>query len=131
MKRSNPDRVEFTINIMDHIYKQVMKYVSGSGIDQTAAIQEIVGAGALRLKSDMIEKKNSSISAQIEYLMDEINHFSSEIRRLEKLRNEYETDSEYINNRLDKLNTENKELEVLIKQQGSESPQRKLDDNKL
>jgi septal ring factor EnvC (AmiA/AmiB activator) len=119
MKRNNPDRIEFTINITDHIFKQAMKYVRDSGADKTAAIQEIVRAGALRHKSDMIEKKNSSLSSQIEYLRDEIKHFTTEIMRLEKLQNEYETDAEYINNRLNKLNAENKEHEALLKQQST------------
>ncbi len=131
MKRSDPERVNFTIHITDHIYKQVMKSISTRGIDRTTAIQEIVRVGVLKLKSDMLEKKNSSASAQIEYLKDEIQHFSSEVRRLDKLQNEYERDYVYINNRLDKLNTENKELEVLLKQQIPSPPRRELDDNGL
>jgi len=119
MKRNNPDRIKLTVNITEDVYNQAMKCVSDSGVDEMAAIQEIVRAGVLRLKSDMIEKKTSSLSSQIEYLRDEIKHFTAEIIRLEKLHNEYETDAEYINNRLKRLNAENKELEALLKEQSS------------
>jgi len=105
--------------------------VRGSGADETAAIQEIVGAGALKLKSDMLENKNSLLSSHLEYLRDEIEHFAGEIARLEKLRAEYETDAGYINNRLDKLNAENRDLESLIKREDSAMRKEKPDGNKL
>jgi prefoldin subunit 5 len=65
----------------------------------------------------MIEKKNGSIAAKIEYLEDETQHYSSEIGRLERLKNEYESDAEYLNNRLDELNKEKIELEAMSNRQ--------------
>jgi len=119
MKRNNPDRIKLTVNITEEVYNQVMNYVRDCGVDEVVVIQKIVIAGALKLKLDMIEKKNSLLSSQVEYLRDEIKHFIGETSRLEKLRSEYGRDADYIKNRLDKLNSENKELEVLVIQQSS------------
>jgi hypothetical protein len=119
MKRNNPDQITFTVNIPEDVYGRVLNVIKTHGLEETGAIQKIISAGLLKLKIDMIKEENAALSFQIENLRKEIKRFIEENSNLERLCIESQRDSDYIYKRLEILNAENEELEVLVRQQSS------------
>lgn len=119
MKRNNPDQIKFTVNIPEDVYGRVSNVIKTHGLEETAAVQKIIITGLLKLKIDMLKEENTSLYSQIENLRKEIKRLIVENSNLEKLCSESRRDSDYIYNRLKKLNAENEELEVLVRRQNS------------
>ncbi|GEM_PF-2653521 len=119
MKRNNLDRLKFTINIPEDIYGRVLNVIETHGLEGMSAIQNMISAGLLRLKIDMIKEENTSLSSQIENLRKETKRLVEENSRLEKLCIEPQRDADYIYKRLEVLSSENEELEVLVRRQSS------------
>lgn len=119
MKRNNLDRLKFTINIPEDIYGRVLNVIETHGLEGMSAIQNMISAGLLRLKIDIIKEENTSLSSQIENLRKETKRLVEENSRLEKLCIEPQRDADYIYKRLEVLSSENEELEVLVRRQSS------------
>ena len=116
MNLNNSDQIRLTVNIPEDIYSRVLHFIKTHGLEEAIAIQKIISAGLLKLKIDTIKEKNASLSSQIENLKNETKSFIEENNNLEKLCSESRRESDYIYKRLEKLNSENEELEVLVKQ---------------
>ncbi|MER3446373.1 MAG: hypothetical protein C4291_05775 [Candidatus Dadabacteria bacterium] len=119
MKRKYPDQITFIVNIPAGVYGRVLNFIKTHELEETGAIQKIISAGLLKLEIDMIKEENASLSGKIGNLWREIKRFIEENSRLEKLCIESQRDSDYIYKRLEILNSENKELKVLVRQQSS------------
>ena len=119
MKPNKPDRIKLTINIPEDIYRGVLHVIESYGLGEESVIQRIIGAGLLKLKIDAIREEIASLSFQIENLRKEIERFIEENNKFERLCSESRKDNDYIYKRLEKLNAENEELEVLIRRQSS------------
>ncbi len=116
MNLNNSDKIRLTVNIPEDIYSRVLHFIKTHGLEEASAIQKLISAGLLKLKIDTIKEKNASLSSQIENLKNETKSFIEENNDLEKLCSESGRDSDYIYKKLEKLNSENEELEVLVKQ---------------
>jgi len=119
MKPNKPDRIKLTVNIPEDIYRGVLHVIESYGLGEESVIQRIIGVGLLKLKIDAIREEIASLSFQIENLRKEIERFIEENNKFERLCSESRKDNDYIYKRLEKLNAENEELEVLIRRQSS------------
>jgi FtsZ-binding cell division protein ZapB len=119
MKRNNSDRITFVVSIPEDVYRRVLHVIKTHGLEEISAIQKIISAGLLKLRIDAIKEENSSLSFQIENLQSETKRLIEENSKFEQLCSESRGDSDYMYKRLEKLNTENEELEILIRQQSS------------
>lgn len=117
MKRNNPDQITLNVNIPEDIYSRVLHDIKTHGLPERSAIQKIISAGLLKLKIDTIKEETASLSFQIENLRKETKRLIEEISKFEKLCSESQRDNDYIYKRLEKLNSLNEELEVLVRHQ--------------
>ena len=116
MNLNDSDQIRLTVNIPEDIYSRVLHFIKTHGLEEASAIQKIISAGLLKIKIDTIKEETSSLSFQIENLRGETKRFIEENNNFEKLCSESRMDNDYIYKRLEKLNAENEELEVLVKQ---------------
>jgi FtsZ-binding cell division protein ZapB len=119
MKPNKPDRIKLTVNIPEDVYRGFLRAIESYGLGEEGVIQRIIGAGLLKLKIDVIKEENSSLSFQIENLRNETKRLIEENKKFERLCSESRRDSDYICKRLEKLNSENEGLEILLRQQSS------------
>ncbi|HEX9667075.1 MAG TPA: hypothetical protein VGA95_11045 [Thermodesulfobacteriota bacterium] len=122
MKLNNSNHVDFTVHITEDIYSRVLNIIKTQRPLEMSSIQEIIRAGLLKIKIDTIKKENSQLISQIENLRKETQRLIEENDNLEKLCSESKRDNEYICNRLEKLNSENQELEILVRRESSVEP---------
>jgi septal ring factor EnvC (AmiA/AmiB activator) len=117
MKNNDSGLITLNVNIPEDIYRKVLHVIKTSG--QEASTIKMITAGLFRLTLDTIKYENTSLSSRIDNLQNEINRLIEENNQFEKLCSESRKDNDYVYKRLEKLNAENEELELSVKQQSS------------